>query len=241
MFPCVAAFLFKAFVSAFDLSIRSNIKEIQKKLGAFAYQQLPFATASALTAVAKLVQTEEVKNLKSTFKNPSPFTVKSVRMTAARKDNLVATVFVMDKAASYLKPYEDGGVHQLSSKALLNPKDIALNQYGQLRKGTLSSLKARGDIYIGPIKTAKGVVNGVWQRTTDAARVSLINAKGKRLRGVIKATKDNHGKLKLLIRFGDALPVNKRLGYQARAKVVLNANVNKELGSALAKAMATAK
>jgi len=224
-------------MSSFDISIQSNLKEIQAKLGAFAYKQLPFATATALTSMAKLVQKAEVANLQATFANPSPFTLRSVRMTAARKDDLVATVFVMDKAAEYLSPYETGGVHKLNGRALLNPKDIGLNQYGQLRRGTLSSLKGRSDIFIGPVKTKKGVVNGVWQR--EAGSASVTNKRTGKT-SITKRGVNKSGALKLLIRFGDALPVNKHLGYQARAKAIVNGSINRELGRALAKAMATA-
>ncbi len=222
----------------FDISIRSNIREIERKLGALASKQLPYATAVALTSLAKLVQKSEVANLGATLKNPSPFTLRSVRIIAARKEMPEATVFVMDKAAEYLEPYERGGVHKLNSKALLNPKDIALNQYGQLRKGALAALKGRSDIFIGPVRTKKGIVNGVWQR--EAASAAITNKKtGKTrisTRGVNKS-----GALKLLLRFGDALPVKKHLGYQARATAVVNANFNREMGKALAQAMASAR
>jgi hypothetical protein len=222
----------------FNISIASNIKQIQKSLSDLAYKQMPFATATALTSLAKLIKEEEVKNMAATFKNPSPFTLRSIRSTAARKDNPVATVFVMDKAAEYLEPYEVGGVHKLNSRALLNPKDIALNQYGQLRRGTLATLKARSDIFIGPVKTKRGTVNGVWQR--EAATAAITNKRTGKTR-ISKRGVNQSGKLKLLVRFGDALPVTQRLGYQARAKQVVDANFNREMGRAIAKAIATAK
>jgi len=222
-------------MTAVSISIRADIKAISKKLSAFAYQQLPYAQAQAVTALAKLVQQDEVKNLSAIFKNPSPFTLRSVRTIPARKNDPTATVFVMDKTAEYLDPYERGGVHKLSGKALLNPKDIALNQYNQLPRRVLARLKARSDIFVGPVKTKNGIVNGVWQRP-------FIRA-DQRIRGKSKVARGSNttGKLKLLIRFGDALPVRKHLGYHARAALVVNANFNKEMGRALAKAVATAR
>lgn len=222
----------------FDISIRSNIREVERKLGALASKQLPYATAVALTSLAKLVQKSEVTNLAATLKNPSPFTLRSVRIIAARKEMPEATVFVMDKAAEYLEPYERGGVHKLNSKALLNPKDIALNQYGQLRKGALAALKGRSDIFIGPVRTKKGIVNGVWQR--EAASAAITNKKTGKTRISTRGI-NTSGALKLLLRFGDALPVKKHLGYQARATAVVNANFNREMGKALARAMASAR
>jgi hypothetical protein len=227
-------------MDAFEISVRSNVKEIQKKLTNFAFQQLPFATAVTLTALAKKVKEEEVKQIKATFKNPSPFTVNSVRSQGARKNNLVAKVFVMDKAAAYLAPYEAGGVHRLPGKALLNPKDIALNQYGQLSRTLLSKLKARSDIYIGPIKTRRGTISGVWQREAVKATVTRLKG-GKLVASTTRRGLNTSGRLKLLIRFGNALPVKKHLGYQVRAKRVVDGNFASEMNAALAKAMASSR
>ena len=82
-------------------------------------------------------------------------------MRGARKDDLTAIVFVKPIAARYLLPYEEGGDHVLPGRALLNPKDIKLNANGQLPRGILARLKARPDIFIGPVQTKTGPVNGV--------------------------------------------------------------------------------
>lgn len=223
---------------AFEISVRNNLVEVARGLNALARQQLPYATALALTSLSKMVQADEVKNLAAKFKKPSPFTLRSVKTIAARKTNLTATVYVMDTAAKYLEPYELGGVHKLAGKALLNPKDIALNQYGQLRKNTLAALKGRSDIFIGPVKTKKGIVNGVWQRS--AASASVTNKKTGKTR-ISSRGVNTSGALKLLIRFGDALPVRMRLGYHARATALVNANFNAEMDKAMAKALASAR
>jgi hypothetical protein len=227
------------------LSMQSNLTELQKSLNNFVNKQLPFAIATALTETAKKVKEAETKKIKDTFKSPTPFTAKSIRIKAARKTNLEAVVFMMDRTASYLDPYEFGGVHRLNSKALLNPKDIKLNAYGQLSRGALAALKGRPDVFIGPVKTSKGVINGVWQRVTDTKKVTLLNAKGKRLRGLNKATTGKDGKtvghLKLLLRFGDALPVKQHLDYRKIAKAVVAAEFAGQFDMAVKKAIATAR
>lgn len=223
---------------AFDISVRTNLADFERGLNDLARRQLPYATALALTSLAKMVTVDEVKNLSAKLKNPSPFTLRSVKSVAARKDNLTSRVYVMDKAAAYLEPYERGGVHKLAGKALLNPKDITLNQYGQLRKGALAALKGRSDIFIGPVKTKKGIVNGVWQRT--AATASITNKKTGKTR-ISSRGVNTSGALKLLIRFGDALAVRTRLGYQARATALVNANFNAEMDKGMVKAMGSAR
>jgi len=217
------------------ISVKSNLKDFQRSLRDVAEKQIRFAAAQAVTALAREVAVAESGNIKTTFKNPTPFTQKAIGVKAARKTDLTATVFVKPIAAKYLEPYETGGVHKLSSRALLNPKDLQLNAYGQLSKGTLARLKARPDIFIGPIKTAHGVVNGVWQRSV-AEGVKVLSKKGRKL-GKVNTT----GKLKLLLRFGDALPVKQRLRFGGTAISLVSRRFNPVFSLALQKALATAK
>lgn len=206
---------------AFDISVRANVKEITRSLSALAARQIAFATAQALTALAKEVQADEIQNIADTFKKPKPFTQKSVGVRGARKDNLTATVFVRPIAAKYLSPYEGGGGHVLSGRALFNPKNIKLDQYGQLPRKVLNRLKARKDVFIGPVKSKSGTVNGVWQR--------------------VAAKRKQPAHLKLLIRFGDSLAVNKRLNYRSRAKALVDRRFNAVFDEAMTKALASAR
>ncbi|MBB6320577.1 hypothetical protein [Paraburkholderia tropica] len=220
-----------------QLSVKADVDRIERSLDTFVRQQIPFATATALTALARQVQRAEVENLRTTFRNPSPFTLRSVRMTAARKTKLEATVFVMDQAAGYLIPYEDGGVHKLPGPALFNPKDIDLNQYGQLGRGIMAKLRGRKDIFIGKIQTSHGPINGVWQRL----EVSRSGGVRKRRAGRGGMYDKQLGALKLLIRFGDALPVRQHLNFELRAQQIVNMGFRREFGRALGRAIASAR
>lgn len=217
---------------ALDISIRSNLKAAQASLNAFAQKQMPFAAALAATALAKRVQSEEVGALRRVFDRPTPFTVNAIGVKSARKTDPVATVYVRDVAASYLAPYEFGGVHKINGKAMLVPKGATTNQYGNLPKALLARLKGRSDVFIGPIKTKSGeVVNGVWQRPMPTA--ALAGRRGQR--GVNRTDQ-----LKLLIRFTDAQEVTKHLNYRARARLVIATHFNAEFAAAMSKAIASA-
>ncbi|RDU99220.1 hypothetical protein [Trinickia dinghuensis] len=232
-------------MSVIKLSVRSNAKQLSRQLDAFVRKQLPYAVAQGINRTAQRVAEAESQNIVDTFKDPSPFTRKGVGVKKAKKGSPAATVFMKDVTAAYLKPYEAGGVHKLASRALLNPKDIKLNQYGQLARGTLATLRARPDVFIGTVVTSDGQrINGVWQRPTDKKKVTLLNQKGKRLGRLHKLdTSQNNGRgtLKLLIRFGDALPVQKRLGWGSHAQAVVNKWIDRDLSDALAAALATAR
>ncbi|MDE1901506.1 MAG: hypothetical protein KGI37_07680 [Alphaproteobacteria bacterium] len=211
--------------ASIDISVRSNIKEFQKSLDNFAYKQLPFATARALTALAKRVQTSETQALSTVLKKkPTPFTQRAFGVIPARKTTQTAVVFAKDIQAKYLTPSEFGGKQLVHRVALLNPKDIRLNAYGNIAKGQLARLKGRSDVFIGTIQGSRGAVAGVWQRLPPQPHAAA-----------------HKGRLKLLIRWGEGVEVSKHLGYHDRARLIINANFNRDMADAMNKALETAK
>ncbi|MBK1842441.1 hypothetical protein JHL17_34105 [Azospirillum sp. YIM B02556] len=214
------------------IDVKLDMKGLQKSLDDFQRRQIPFALAKTATGVAKQVQKAETDAISDIFDRPTLFTQRSVGVKAARKSDLTATVFVKDIAAKYLEPFELGGKHFLPPSkrggTLLNPKAAQLNQYGNLSKGQLRRLTGRADVFVGAVKTRGGAtVSGVWQRPAAAG------AKGRGL---------NRGEsLKLLVRFGDALPVKQRLGYRERAQQVVQATLRTEFEKAVGDALRTAR
>ncbi|WP_175867874.1 hypothetical protein [Burkholderia diffusa] len=223
----------------FKISVADDIAKIRKSLTDLEKRQLPFATANALTALAKNAQAAEKEAMPEVFDRPTPFTVNSVAVRGARKSNLEARVFIKDIAAAYLEPFEFGGNHKLlgSGRTWLNPKDkTQLNQYGNFSKTALKRLQARPDIFIGNIKTSSGeTIGGVWRRP-PSARVTKV--KGKR-GSVVQGSPRGH--LKLLVRFGDARPVKQLLEFGERAFEVVNDTFEREFEVAMNQAIATAK
>ncbi|ETS31069.1 hypothetical protein BB987_09165 [Photorhabdus temperata] len=218
----------------------AGLKELSNKLNQIK-KQVPFATAQALTKVARQIEQAEKKAIERKLDSPTPFTVNSVRSVGARKNNLKAKVFVMQTAAGYLESFEVGGVHKLNGNALLNPKDIKLNKYGNLPRNKLQQLKAKPDVFIGEVTTRYGNnVNGVWQRK----KAKKVKKNKKRLKRSPNGTRRDRVKQrppKLLIRFGDALPVAPILGYQERARKMADALMPQAISQALSEAIRTAK
>lgn len=213
----------------------ANIRELSGHLQKL-QKQIPFATAQALTSTARKIQAAEKTALSRKLENPTPFTVNAVGSAGARRDNLVARVFVRDIAASYLEPFEFGGDHKLNSQALLNPKNIKLNKYGNLTRNKMAQLKAKPDVFVGEIDG----VNGVWQR--KKATKGKKNAKRrKRSQNGTRQPRLKKTAPKLLVRFGDALPVKPVLGYMDRAQAMAANLMQTELSRAMAAAMASAR
>lgn len=213
----------------------ANLTDLSNQLRTLR-KQIPFATAQAMTAVVRKIEDAQKVAMQRNLDNPTPFTVKSVKSRGARKSDLKAKVFVMNTAAAYLEPFEIGGVHKLNGSALLNPKDIKLNKYGNLPRNKLSSLKSKENTFIGDI----GGVNGVWQRK----KAKKGKKSRKRLQRSPNGTRRDRKKQpmpKLLIRFGDALPVEPVLGYQDRAMKMTQSLLPQEINWAIAEAIRTAR
>jgi hypothetical protein len=207
-----------------DLS--SQLRQLQK--------QIPFATAQAMTKVVRQIEVAQKTAFERHLDNPTPFTVKSVGSVGARKNSLRAKVFVRDTAAGYLEPFEFGGEHKLNGSALLNPKDIKLNKYGNLPRNKLSQLKAKENVFVGEVDG----VNAVWQRKKP---MKAKKRRAKRSANGTRRPKRKQRSPKLLIRFGDALPVTPVLGYMDRARTMANALLPSALNQAIAEAIRTAK
>ena len=216
-----------------QFTVTGDIRGLSRQLKAFQRDQVPFATAKALTAIASKVREAETKAAETTFDRPTPFTKAAFGVTSATKKTLTATVFVKDRQARYLIPYLDpnGGRQVPGKRAILTPIDIALNQYGNIPKGKLAQLRGRPGIFIGPIKTKSGqTINGVWQRPTPVTT-------GRKIRGHLA---NNTGRVKLLVRFTSPVMITgHNLQYQTRAAKIIKASIESEFSKAMAQAMAT--
>ncbi|EOG8130199.1 hypothetical protein ACLIVN_001081 [Klebsiella pneumoniae] len=212
----------------------ATLKDLSRQLQQL-QKQIPFATAQAMTAVVRQIAAAQKVALGRKLESPTPFTVNSVGSSGgARKNDLRAKVYVRDIAAGYLEPFEFGGVHKLNSSALLNPKNIKLNKYGNVPRNKLSQLKTKSNVFIGDVNN----VNAVWQRRKPKPPK---RKRAKRSPNGTRRPKPKQRPPKLLVRFGDALPVTPVLGYMDRSKAMAEALMPAALSRAIADAIKTAK
>lgn len=210
----------------------ATIKDLSRQLQTL-QKQIPYATAQAMTAVVRQIAAAQKVALGRKLESPTPFTVNAVGSSGARKNDLRAKVYVRDIAAGYLEPFEFGGDHKLNSSALLNPKNIKLNKYGNMPRNKLSQLKAKSNVFIGDVNN----VNAVWQRR----KPKPAKKRAKRSPNGTRRPKPKQRPPKLLVRFGDALPVTPVLGYMDRSKDMAEALMPAALSRAIAEAIRTAK
>ena len=211
----------------------ANFGALHRTISALGAKQVPFATALALNRLASGVAGAEREEIGKTFDNPTPFTQNAFYIRSATKTRHVAYVMAKDIQAEYLEPYLDGDLRYLGGKrGMIVPMNVALNQYGNLPRNKLRSLKGKPNTFIGPVKTKSGkIINGVWQRP-----VTLPQVKGRR----VKQAVPNSG-LKLLIKFADTTPAPKRLHFVERARDYVRRNAHAEFKASLRQAVARAR
>jgi hypothetical protein len=139
------------------MSANMDTSGLEKTLTGWEKNQLPFATASALTKTAKLVQVAEAAAMRRVFDRPTPFTLNSTVVKPATKSNLIAQVILKNanqKGAPpsvWLNPQVEGGNRQAKrTENLLRQKGLLpggmfyvpgmganLNRYGNWNAGEL--------------------------------------------------------------------------------------------------------
>ena len=152
-------------------TVKTNVDQVMRGLEGKLREQIPFATAKALTQTAKDVQRAESAEIGKVFDRPSPFTRGAVGITPATKQSLSAKVFLKDIQAAYLKLQVEGGQRFPKRRALVLPgSGLRLNQYGNIPRGKVKALLARADVFSG---TVRGTA-GLWQRLRNGPPKLLI-------------------------------------------------------------------
>jgi hypothetical protein len=226
----------------FTLRVDTNL--LRYRFSAVAQKQISFAASRAINATAQLVQAGERDNLKAKLDKPTPFTLNAIGIKRSSKRNLSALVFMKDRTAWYLEPYEKGGLNRLNpypdgGKALNKPKAQKVNQYGNLPRKTIERLKARKDVFFGQPKGWTDAPRGIWKRfpyvkavtrRLSKKKAALLGRRNRKLRPP-----------QLLIAFSDAHPATQQLRYRKLAKQIVNRNFPREFRLAMKSAIATKK
>lgn len=196
----------------FDISFESNLREWTASMTAFERQQLPFATAKALTDVARYdVKPAVERQMDLVFDKPVEFTRRGVGYRPAYKGTLSSRVLIKEIQNSYLEVEEYGGVRVPKKRALVIPAAQKVNSYGNLPKGTVQRLLARKDTFSGRVHGQ----GGIWQRT--------------------------RGGLKLLIAWEDRATYRPRFGFYDTCRMAAELHFPRRFEAAFSQALATAR
>lgn len=185
-----------------NVSIESNIKEVNKKLNRFQKKQIPFVVSDSINEVSVKAVNAMRSQLAKKLDRPTMFTKKGVQLKfKARPRDLSALIQIPPIQSKYLEKQIEGGMKTADRQKIPVPYDKGiLNAYGNIR-GKKSGLIRRNTEFIG---TVKGI-DGVWRRTG-----------GKRNPAV-----------KLLIGFERTVMYTKRIEFYKTVSSVVKNNINK--------------
>lgn len=176
-----------------QLGVRTDIDSTIRALDAVGSNQIPFATAKALTATAGLVREAEYREMRDVFDRPTPYTLNSLFVKPATKQSLTATVWLKDvagkrgtPAAAYLSPDIAGGAR------VLKPFELMLRTAGVLPSsyyavpGSGATIDAYGNMSRGQINQILAYFRafpqtGYLANTTDKKRAALARGTKKRI------------------------------------------------------------
>lgn len=155
-----------------DMSIVSNIRDVERDLSDFARKQLPFATSLAINATLDDIHKNETRRLERTIDRPTPFTRKAYGRKRANKFTLAGAVFAKDIQAGYLKRLEKPSTRLPKGRAIVIPRKVRLNKYGNMPKGRVKKALASPKVFSG--RPRGGGAPGIYQRMGRKGRGRLV-------------------------------------------------------------------
>lgn len=241
------------------LTHSTNLSAVQAALTKTEREQLPFATALALTKTGQLVKKGQIAAMNRNLDNPTRYTLNSLFLKPATKATQQARVWFKDfspkgtAAGDYLQPQVQGGgrKHKRHEKALIArglmkstqfavpASGAKLDQYGNMRRSQyvqiLSQLRAFGEQ--GYNANATGSKRSQRKRRSGSYFVATIDGEQGVWQRVSSAFGDG---VKPVLLFVDRAP-----GYRTRypffkvAENIVKANYEREFKSALDHAVKT--
>ena len=155
--------------------ITSNIKAIMKGMSDLDKEQIPFAISKALNDTAFQAKDALVAQMKQKLDNPTPFTLRAVRIKKATKHKQYAYVYINDTQAEYLDNMYFGGVKTPKKKAIVVPtKDVRLNKYGNLTKNKVKNLLKNPNYFSGTVRGKGGTRSGIFRRYKNGTVKQVI-------------------------------------------------------------------
>jgi len=186
-----------------SIDIKTNAKELEKKLGMFQKKHMPEIVSDSINEVGvKSVNAMRAQLLKKLDK-PTKFTYTGVKLFKAKARDLSALVFIPDIQAKYLEKQFEGGLRLPEKNKIPVPVDKAkINAFGNI-KGKRTGLIKRNTEFMGNVKG----IDGVWRRVG-----------GKR-----------NPRLKLIVALESSVFYRKRIEFYKTVKGVVQKNMDKIL------------
>lgn len=226
-----------------QISVKHDLKKMERQLNDIQKKQIPFAVSSALNRTVTTIATEEKREMARVIDKPKPFTLNSALYKKATKKKWEAVVFLRDQArggtapAKYLKQQVAGRRRRLKGyERLLQAKGILPKGYYTV-PGSRVRLDAYGNI-------PKRLLNAIFRvpkpgkRAPNAKYIVLEERDGKP--GGIWQIDKAQGLFPILI-FVKSPEYDKRLDFVGVAKRVTSQSFNSNLNKYMKLALKTAR
>jgi hypothetical protein len=208
-----------------QISIKANLHLLTENLQKLE-KQIDFIAAKALSDIAIDVQKATTRQLKKDLISPTPFTQRAIRYKRASKRNLQSMIYIARIQSEYLKFQIVGGSKRPKNRAIVIPKNIRLNKYGNMPRRKVQMLLAKHDTFSG---TVKGIA-GIWQRGVRSKKGRFSTTKVKRRNNV-----------KLLAAYEPATQYNPHFNYYERARLTASKVIKLRINDAIRYAIATSR
>lgn len=212
-------------------------------------KQVAFGTARGLTQVAKAAAFQVTRELPEVFDRPTPYTMRSIGMEPATRENQVAKVFVRPDQLAYLEREIMGGERTPKPGSPVNvPVDAKLNQYGNIPRKGIKRYLAQKDTFSadGTGKTYH-LKPGIYRRAERGERRNggkgtkgplTQGGSGKRVGG---SAAKGATSLDLLVAFKPRATYSKRFGFVKMTEDAVRPMLSKTVQASIDQALATAR
>lgn len=157
----------------------SGVRELQRRLAGFSDRRMGAALATALTRTAHDIRVDVQREMEAVFDRPTPYTLRSVRVKAAKAQRPEAEVFISEAKAArdpspavVLRPQVEGGargtkglelaLHAMralpSGWRVVPGQGARLDAYGNVSRGLVQQIVAQlRQVYVptGPINARR--------------------------------------------------------------------------------------
>lgn len=174
---------------AFEFSVKNTIDKARDRLTELEKEQIPFATASAITkTVFQMKDTAAPASMRQDMAAPERYTLAGVRYKRATKQTLRGSVFIDAGRVGYLSHPAKGNARTPQTfPYVMVPVGLSRLQAGGRTGRVLSSSLARTyrSQLLADGKHFEGRINGtmgIWARVDD---VGKINREGRRVKLIV--------------------------------------------------------
>lgn len=237
------------------ISVQHNIKQLIAGLTNVQREQVPFATALALTRTAQVMKAAQITEMQRVFDRPTPFTLNSLFVYPATKKRLWASVYFKDfapkgtPAGKYLLPQVQGGGRRMkrTERALQRKGLLPSGMYVVPGKG--AQLDAHGNMSSGQIVKILSYLQAFGEEGYVANRRRGSKGRGKRRAEHYFVAAPGNAPLGVWQRKGTGIvPVlifvrpptyRARYAFEAVGRRIIETHFGVEFGRALMQALAT--